>query len=339
MKKITSVILCVILLIISLTVFASADSAKVYFSEDMKNITYNNVTYTKKDCSTIGTFEDNDYYISINNTYLSEMYSHQETDVGFHPNIEKNIKGADVYIDNEDMYINATIYMVDGSITESTYISEKYMNEYIEVYEFTSGECTIEFYDMYQERTIDYSVLIENPAENLRYIGLPEYEQVYVYPTSSSKNFNNYLGQILKSGEDFYYLDYSEAKIYDPFESSYLINDIYNEGTIIPVHKITNTDALELFAKVDSNYYSYYYDGERYGELYSIYDAEEFTMNFTAIFLLILFGAVPLAIGVITLVFGIQKKKEERKILFVISGISFAVIILFITVSIMLLYL
>lgn len=304
MKKITALLILVLLLSLSVVVPVFADSA-VTISDDYQQLYMDGYTYSRFDAGAIR---------------LPQSYITEDKAVELTEEQKQKISGITLNIDEKQTLVYADIYFKDGSSMYIPFLREDYIEEYNSMIGDDWENCIIDF--IWPEgNTIpaNKSALFGENKVTLDegFLQMCDYCDVNI--ESSDGSFAVSKGAIVFYSDEYYYIDYASAKIdtsdgFSPYD--------YTE---LPAYEIVDPELLEDIKEAEGEYYS---DG--LGFLFN----DDLTSSISAVFLVFIFGLIPLAVFVLFLILAIRAKGTYKKLFYGIVILSALEIILFVTVAI-----
>jgi hypothetical protein len=335
MKKITYAIITALILSLCLGITSfAADKPVATFSEDFREMYFNDFTYYQRDITGFSTNYEVDYELNYTEVYEYDAETGEDVlvSVGNEYYDKDNPFFADyklsksqekivdtVEILGDKIIVNITVHYKDSTTFSVDLIHEDYLDEYDALKSGKSNNFTIE-YDWPDDNIVLVSkeILTENAAEK---INVRSSESIYDFQSiycNSEDGMLIYAPGIMMTFDDkYYYLDYAENKFAD--EETFWMELDYDSEFIF--HEITDETVVQNIKLAEEAYYA-----DDYGYLYN----DELANDVSYFFLIIIFGVIPGIIFVITLVFAFIKKKTYRKLLFTASFLTLAEIIVFI---------
>ncbi len=323
MKKIVSILLISVILILCLAVSALAvPRPRVSFNDDFTKMYYNGKTFSRVNAKNIDySYADleipmDDY--EYNDGVYTEAYSYGYDIYEVIPN-KSHTNVADISVSSNK---HANIFEVfvdytDGSSFYCSFLRDDYRTEYDNMMSGKTDKYTVDFsWSESNEIYIDASKLKTGKTETINYYTEDSYD---VYIEAKDKSFRYYSGIILYSNDNFYYFDYLDAgTTYDEF--------MYGEE----LH-------LEIKARVieDENTLQQLHEGKRlYDEESGYIFDDDFAVGVSKLFFGILLLFIPFVICVGSLVLFVKAKKPAYKKIFaticVLSLLEIIVVVLII---------
>ncbi len=320
MKKILNIILCVLVAVSLFTLSVSADEAiplggkdkTADFSEDYTHLSFEKESYTIIDDSNIS--YDSFYY---DDDVILEIIALTEEQ-------KKTVSSLELKVFRKDLLLSADYTLNTGVEMYVTYINDKYLEKYNKASNGEVEDARVYFgYPDNNQFNTTLTKLKENKTTiSIDYWGVEEFE-VYVDIDEESKNNISIIsGQLILKDDVYYYLDYKDAGIKDLEESVELYED---ERTYI-AYEITDPDTVWGL----ENCYNLYND-----DLGFIND-EDIASAFASALATIVFAVLPLAVLVLSIIFGIRFKEKYRKLFIALGVVAIAEIIVFAIISILL---
>ncbi len=275
MKNYKKIFSLIILLVLSLSVFSLSASAG-----DTKTVTVNN------DLTEL-TINGAVYY-KFNSNVLYESYYNIDK-ISFSSDNEE-ITDLSIRSNEDESVIIAYFSFANGDEIQSSYIHQNSFEGFNSLLESPREKLYIMDYSYYDEKIeFDFS-LIKDDLERGKYTEIRPYSiDRYCYVCTESRGFYKIEGFLLEKGSNFYFLDCEKENIKNP--SSY---QPYSEDTIYAV-KITNEEFNNLIVGSERE------------------SAGEENVIFSVIFIII-FGVIPFAALIVSIVFFAKTKKFYRKL-------------------------
>lgn len=276
-------------------------TTEITFSEDLKTLYFGKEEYVR---------------FSAENVY-NEILVELSNKIKLSPKQKKEIKKISLTASENGALIGAYIDFTDGAALSSTYIKTEYLTEYNKILDEDFAFCEVDFsYPEYNIVKLSGDVLsgekvtIKDPE-----IHVDDYFSVIV--SSEDKNITVEVGILIISNNEYYYASYKElgSDRYNYF--------IYDEESVT-AHKITDKKAVALLAKAQENYFE-----SDFGFFYN----DDFTTNIADIFIVAVFGVLPLAVLVVFTIFAIRSKQIYRKMCIIGASLSAAELIIFIVLA------
>lgn len=324
MKKYLTLLIVVITLSFSLCIPSFASAQKVItLSEDYKYMYFDGSTYTRVDASMLSFNEEQIVYKyvekydedSLYTEFHNTVYEIELTDIQ-----KEEIKKIGVENNNQDETLFfITIYFVDGSELYIDFIREDMLDEYEKAISGNTEKYTVDF--MWPEGN-KFQVNKEKLFKgNKRKVDVLQYESHRVYSNLSTNSFSAYAGLIFSDQENYYFFSFIDSNL--KTEDEFLEQSYYGEKT--EVIELTDEELIENLKTCEQKYFE-----DDYGYLYN----KEFTETVSKIFFVLIFAIAPAVVFVGSLILAIKSKKAlYKKLLFVTSGISLAVIVTFIYIA------
>ncbi len=320
MKRIIALFITALLFLscFSFTVLATEES-DFYFEDDYATILSKTTEITFSDDLKTLYFGKEEYVRFSNENIYNEILAELNNKIKLSPEQEKEIKEITLHASENGVLIDAYIEFGDGADLSSSYIKSEYLEEYNKI---TAGEfafCEVDF--LYPENNMvklsadvlsGEKVTIKDP-----YNDVDDYFSV-VASTEDEKVVVE-VGILIISDDEYYYASYKElgSNIYE--------YSIYDEESVT-AHKITDKKAVALLAKAQENYFD-----SDFGFFYN----DDFTTNIANIFIVAVFGVLPLAVLVVFTIFAIRSKQIYRKMCIIGASLSAAELIVFIIVALL----
>lgn len=309
MKKIMTFLL-VAILSFSLGLTSLATDNVVTFSEDFLKLYCNGYVYSRVDASKIEYNYDNvvaeiegytdaDGVVIYNDKMQYNIYEHMLSDTQ-----SEIVESVELSSNSQGTIIDAIIYYYDGASLSVTYLRDDYIEEYKKV---TQGKCENYLVDFFYPEgntiNLDREVLTEGPKTEVT-----NDMSFTVYAAASDNSFRASVGEIISHNDRYYFLDYSEigAESESDFYENYNIDSL-------PVYEITDETAVAMLTSAEENFYD-----DDFGFLYD----DELSTGISKVFFTIVFGGIPAAATIVSLIFAIKSKKLYKKLCFATSALA-----------------
>ncbi len=258
---------------------------------------------------------DGEVYVRANTANLEGYYSLMETTVNLTEAQAAVYEKVMVYrMPEVPSVIRVDLYQTDGVVMQISYIREDLYGPYMELLE--QEEYTVRFRFPANNDVITEKSLLCGEAMVLYKDDLSKAREFEVYAVGPQW-LTIYKGWLMAIGEEYYYID---------MEENGLTADSYM--TSLPkvnAYKVTDPDLRARFDAAMDQYY---------GGI-GVLEDPEISDKFTGIFMIILFGFLPLAVLVIFAVFAmVTKKPIYRKLYIMICGWALLVLVAVVTVVI-----
>lgn len=304
MKKITALLISVLLLSLIIVMPAFADSAAT-LSNDYQELYMDGYTYSRFDASAVSN---------------PQSYSTEEKVVELTEAQKQEVSDVILNIYEKQVLVYADIYFKDGSSMYIPFLREDCIEEYNGMIGDEWENCIIDF--VWPEgNTVpaSKSALFSKNKVTLDEIFLQMCDYCDVNIESSDGSFAVSKGAIVFYSDEYYYVDYASLEIN-------ITEDFFPyDYTELPAYEITDSELLADIKAAESEYYS---DG--LGFLYN----DDLTSSVSAVFLVFIFGLLPLAVFILFLILAIRAKGAYKKLFYGIAILSALEIILFVTVAI-----
>ena len=313
MKRILNIVLCVLVAVSLFTFSASADEAillggkdeTVVFSDDYTHLGFEKESYTIIDDSNIS--YDSYYYDDDVVTEIIALTEEQK----------KTVSSLELTVYKKDLLLDAEYKLNTGVEICATYINDKYLDKFKKA---SNGEVEdVRVYFGYPDNNqfeTTITKLKENKAtKKALYWGIEEFDVYIDVVENAENNISIISGKLILSDDIYYYLDYKDAGI----KSSEELEEFYENEKECTVYEITDPDIIWGL----ENCYNL-----RNGDLGLLSD-EDITAAFASVLATIVFAVLPLAVLVLSVIFGIRFKEKYRKLFFTLGGIALAEIIVF----------
>ncbi|MBQ4120057.1 MAG: hypothetical protein IJD45_06685 [Clostridia bacterium] len=321
MKKILNIILCALVAVSLFTVAVSASAVEVTplggtgktadFSEDYTHLTFEEQTYTIVDDS---------------NLYYGGYYFDEEQkleSISLTAEQGETVSSLDLTAYMNGLVVDAEYTLNTGAELSITYINDNYFDPYNKALNGEIEEIYIHFdypSDNYFETTI--SKLKENKKTiDFAYIDTENFN-VCIDIGAESKSVGVISGNIVLKDGVYYYLDYKDAGIKNVEEWQ----DYIDTEKTYTVYEITDPDTVWGL----ENCYNLY------NEDLGFVNDEEIAEALVDALATIVFGVLPLAVLVLSIIFGIRFKEKYRKLFITLGTIAVAELIVFAIISILL---
>lgn len=295
MKKLLCVILALLAAVCLLSVTVSAETA-VVLSEDLQTLTLDGRTYSRADLSAMNLY-----------------YNGLPFEVQLPEDLHSQVKSAISYSTINEWVISVEIYYQDGSRQDICFAYDAVKSELLRLCQDDELVCGIQLWweDELSAASAPISTFKGTPVEldgrDLAYTDT--YEVMYFYRELDT-HINR--GFVSDFKGDYYYVDYRENNIPNP--AAFYAGDW---PTPLKVYKITDTELIEQIDEaLDSEFNVTSSSGQ----------------TISAFFLCFVFGLIPLAILVLSLIFAIRSKGYYRLTWAVTAGLCAAELSVFLVV-------
>ncbi len=277
-KKISSLIIAVLLIIPCICISVSAATPEIEILNNAQKLEYQGNSFVRFDASLVD-FDVEDYINDVN------------YNIG-------GIKSADYELSRNNAIIRASFTYDDGSILTATFINENfYYSEYQRLTQ-NPDEYTVEFYyPNYNTVTADADAFY-GEVTNLYGDDLWDSSRMDVTANMTDNTFYINKGCLFITDDAYYYFDYARAGFTDP----YGFDPDAVEGWI-EAYKITDP---ELCTQLDEAYSKYNDD------FIGLLDGD-FSESIGIVFLCIAFAVIPLAALIVFLILALRAKTPRYK--------------------------
>ncbi len=323
MKKILSLSFCLVVLFSFFTVNAAATASggdlpllnkekigDVYYSKDYGKLTIGEYSYTAIDDETVEIFDyydtgSADYYETEDDGYIAVDLTESQ---------KKTVKELEISIGGDNDYIYATYTLNSNAYVSATYINNKHLESYNKAISGDGNKVKIDF--SYPEGNVVNTTTekLKQTKVEIELITYNIYDEFNAYNASVPNFMNIYCGRLVLQDEKYYYIDFKELGI-----TVYDFYNIVDSGEKVAVYLIEDP---KLLSEIEESYNEYN------GEFTLLLD-EEFTVTFALILAVAVFGILPLAVLILSIIFGLRSKAKYRKILFALGAIALAELIIF----------
>ena len=256
---------------------------------------------------------DENVYVSVDATYISEYYSSIDIDYQI-PYVYKDmVKNIEARASTNNILLDVTIYFEGGTSTNASYIDSHYVSECshlvsssdIQMKDFPSGGAEEPFCFTTNELK---DAISKEPDVTLYYATLYNCNEYTII--KESKNFTIIRGFLIVDEDgNYYYADCEKSNILEPDNFSIYVTDELEVFTIQDSELLTRMKFLVEEEKADT---------------------EKWLIALATIFLIIFCGIIPLITGIICFVFSFKSKKSYKTILRIISSLCVAEMIIFV---------
>lgn len=295
MKKILCVFLALLAAVCLLSVTVSAETA-VVLSEDLQTLTLDDRTYSRADLSAMGLYYDGE-------TFAAQLPE----------NLRSQVKGTVAYSTFNEWVISVEIYYQDGSRQDIYFAYDAVKSELLRLCQDDELVCGVQLWwdDELSAASAPISkfkgTAVELDGRDLAYYDT--YEVMYHYRELDT---NVHRGFVSDFEGDYYYVDYQENNI--PTPATFYAGDW---PTPLKVYKITDAELIEQIDEaLDTEFNATSSSGQ----------------TISAFFLCFVFGLIPLAILILSLILAIRSKGYYRLTWAVTSGLCAAELSVFLVV-------
>lgn len=317
MKKILNIILCVLVVVSLFTVSVSALDIEMtqayeqikpaYFSEDYTVLNFEENVYTVIDSYNIS-YENPDMYpVTVD---LTEQQ-------------KQTVSWLELNVVSNGLLIEANYKLSSGIQMTVNYIDNRYLNQYNNALNGKAENVRVNF--GYPEDNF-YETSLAKLKQNKTELAYDDMNTVFLVCADIDirpKEVGVVVGRLILYGGVYYYLDYCDAGIKGEAEMSSLLE---NDKKTYTVYEITDRNTVSEL----NNCYSLYNSG------LGIINDYKITNAFANALAVTVFGVLPLAVLVLSVIFGMRFKEKYRKLFFGLGGISIVEIVVFAIISILL---
>ena len=296
-KKIISFIAAIMVLVPCLFINVFAQNNDIIILNGGQNLQYRGNTYMRFDASAVY-FDSEEYLENIK-----------------YDTIE--IKSADYEISKNAVMITAYFNYRDGSTLTAYFIDQRYYDEFLSTSE--NNNYSIDFH--YPDEVVVPATKDElfGPKTTISENELLFCDEYDVTVQDPDQIYSIETGRLLICDNDYYYVDYKEADIYDPLE-------FYpSEMQSLDVHKITNPELCEQIKSAYGN-----------GGTFDLFSSDFFGGISTA-FVIIIFFIIPLAVLILFIILYNRAKSNTYKKILLSIWIAAAIELLVFVVTALLL--
>ena len=284
MKKLLSVLAAALLICSCFILTVSADAAYT-FSDDYKTVHFEGNIYHSFDASGI---MDDCYPIDGFTPNLSEEQS-------------KEVRGATLSAPENKVMLYVEISFTDGRNLSTYYLRSDLYPEYKKYVENGNESCYIEMGIFGSDSVLEFETSRFKGSETVmtlsEYYACPSFSTYYDMHGGSIRY---YTGEIIVDGDEYYYLDFKDAGIIDPY--------YYEWPESFKVYAIEDPDTLSRLAENEDALM-----GET--EMF-VSGMADFNDIVTATLLIVLFAVVPGAVFIFAFIMTIVSKKSPYKRLY-----------------------
>ncbi len=322
MKKILSLIIAIVLIFscFAITVFAedvdifSAKEPKATFSEDYKKLYVDGEPFSRIDSSML--ISDIDYMLLVDDVYNQEYDTGNDIYVELTEAQKEEVNLIEFECNGQRNIYRVSITYKDGSQFISTFLKDKYLEEYNQLLNGEASEYEIEF--LFPEGNIVKAEKNQlfGEAVTLKRKELEDFNDLFdVTVRNADGSIVLGVGLMIRIGDDYYYADYEELGI-----KMHIGWDGMSGIAGKTIYHITD-EALLIDIKAAQE--SYFEDD--FGILYD----EDATDGISKVFFTVIFLVIPLALLVIFLIKAIRGKGIYRKMYITIAVLCAVIIVVF----------
>ena len=297
MKKILSIVIAALLLCSCFMFSASADDASITLSADYSELYINSETYYQ--------VQDTSLYVECGFVFEDEVTLSEEQ--------TKLIKSVKLNCDEYGRVVEAVINMRIGDPATVIYMNSDALEEYEALK--TNNKYTVDFISPEGNSVrVSREALFDTPV-TLGEDPLYYCDYYYVGSVSSDGGMSLCKEMILSDIYSFYYVDFEQAGINDPYQFD------PNEQTELAAYKITNSSLKGELTDAEDKYYGV--------DLTTDEEVPDFMFG-GAIIILFILAILLLGVAVTFLILGINSKTQYRKMFFAIcitAGCALAAVV------------
>lgn len=297
MKKILSVVLATLLLCSCFVFSVSAVGSDVTISDDYSELYINSDTYFRVQDTSL--YVECDFYFDVEVT-LSEAQSNV-------------INSIDLNCDEYGNVVEAVIDMKIGDPTTVIYMNSDALEDYTALK--TARKYTVDFISPEGNSVRVSREALFDKAVILRESDLYFCDYYYVGAVSSDGAMSLCKGMILSDFDGFYYFDFEQNSVTDPYDFD------PTAQTSLNAYKITNSTLKNELLDAENKYFG--------GDLTEEEGATDVLFG-GAIVILFIVAILLLGVAIVFLICGICSKTQYRKMHFAIciaAGCAFAVVV------------
>ena len=285
MKKYIALLITVLVMSFCLSFTVSADFDRFTISEDFQTLTLDELTFHRVDAS----------YVVLNDCFTLDR------EPQLTPGQQERLRGCRVDVAPNYNYLEATFFFRDGATLSCSYATEEFVPMLETWQKDDSTECYIEFY-------MDNAYIKESQLKG-RPTTLNERELEYcdTYSVVAETDYDFFYietGTLIATNGTFYYADYSELDLLDPHNFY-----VFECGTV-ECYEVTDPMARSKIQKSLRDYDAFTESSE------TMWDVV------TAVFYIFIFGVIPAAIAVLSLIFCCRGKGYYRNIWGITAGFA-----------------
>lgn len=306
MKKIISISLISVILILCLTVSAlAAPKPNVSFNDDFTKMYYNNKSFSRINTKNI---DYNYNYTEIpmddyeyNDGVYSEIYDDTYEIFEVIPNkAHTNVDNIDVSSNDQFNIFFVTVDFNDGSTFTCSFLRDDYMTEFENMVSGKSQEYVVDFsWNEITEVKVDVQKLKTGKTTTIDYYYVTDFN---VFAETKDKSFRYYAGLVMTVNDNFYYYDYLDAGTsHDEFWFG--VNSYPEQITVRVIEDEEIIQQLRDAKKIYDDESGYIFD-------------DDFAVGISKLFFGILLLLIPFAICIGSLVLFIKAKKPIYKKIF-----------------------
>lgn len=297
-KKIISFIAAIMVLVPCLFINVFAQNNDIIILNGGQNLQYRGNTYMRFDASAVY-FDSEEYLENIK-----------------YDTIE--IKSADYEISKNAVMITAYFNYRDGSTLTASFIDQNHYGEYLSLTE-NANNYEIEFFYPNHTTINTTKTALCGQKVILTQQDLMLCDNFSVDAQSTNQIYSITIGSLLIVNEDYYYVNFKESDIADPYE--FYPNDMQS----LNAYKITNPELCEQIKSAYGN-----------GGTFDLFSSDFFGGISTA-FVIIIFFIVPLAVLILFIILYNRAKSNTYKKILLSIWIAAAIELLVFVVTVVLL--
>lgn len=283
MKRKITILFVLLSLVLTLAVSASAAAPHTLTpSEDLQTVVL-----------------DDETYVRANTSYLSPYYVEATAQVQLTEEQQTRYEQVMLYFNEEHpAAIRVDYYEVDGMTVQVSYIREDLYEPYMELLE--QETVTVSFRYPYDNDAITEKSLLCGEATVLYLDQLRKAMEFEVYAVGQ-ESLTIRKGWLLVFDDEYYYVD--------RIENDLLKDDELHNLPRVDGWKVTDPDLCARFDKALDLYY---------GEGFGVLEDPEISDKVTGVFMILLFGFLPLLVLVLFAVFAFLTKKKTYRTLYIL---------------------
>jgi len=324
MKKIITLFITVLLLLSLFSLTASATKTPDFAIE------------TNAEYADLGTLDDitlssdfktlycgeNIYNSFPSETVRSDIYFEIKNGIFYSPEQENVLLDYNFSANKNGSIIEAHFEFKEGYSMDISYLNDKYREEYNKILSDGFENYSIDFSssnENHVETDRDKLLGEKTTLENINDLLFNNYYEVFSFV--SDRSFYVIKGQLLDYDGEYYYIDFNLNNIPD---SDYFYAPQYDKPLL--AYRITDLELLQQISDAEDIYFN---------EDFGFFFDEEFTEKMSAVFLIIVFGIIPLGVFILFLILSFKAKKVYKKLFTVIYSIAAAELTVFTTIALL----
>lgn len=266
---------------------------------------------------------ENIYYSFQGETVTANSYYEIKNGVFYSPEQKEDIWDSSFTATKNGSIIEAHFEFKEGYSMDISYLNDKYREEYNKILGDEFENYAIDFSSSSENFVETDKEKLEGEKTTLKNINELLYNNDYaVINKVTDGSFYVAKGQLLDYDGEYYYIDYSLNGI--P-QNDYFYAADYNKP--IMAYRITDLELLQQISDAEEIYF---------GEDFGFFFDEEFTKKVSAVFLIIVFGMLPLGVFILFLILSLRAKRAYKKLFTTIYIIAAAELSVFTTIALML---